>query len=291
MSTDRNDRFATAVDFARALQRIELELGYAPTTIDVPNLFVEAPDREESEDGADETRARTVATIEAQPPIQPPLVGPGGSGSILVEAPQPAAEEDRTQVRGAQRVDAQPPVEDRTVVRGTVAPTAAPEETVVRGRVAAQTPEAAVAPAAPKKKSSTATKVIIWVSSVVAVLIAASIVISFVVVGSPTATLSPKPTATGGSAVVETTPVPVRSAGPVLTGGTVTFSAQNPKPKEGDSFIWQISSRGDSEPRHTSSNGSIPVQGYRQGETLCINVFVIRKGKESAPLEMCYPES
>lgn len=301
MSTNREDRFATAVDFARALQRVELELGYAPTTIDVPNLFVEAPDRD-SDDGADETRARSVATIEAQPvaaPIQPPLVGRAGSGSVMVEAPQSAAEEDRTQLRGAQRVDAQPPassnpVEDRTVVRGAAAaPSAAPEETVVRGRVAAAAPDAAAAApvAAVKKKSTTATRVIVWLSSAAAVLIVAGIVISFVVVGSPTATLSPEPTATGGSALVETTPVPVRSAGPVLSGSTVTFSAVNPKPVEGDSFIWQISSRGDNEPRHSSSNGSIPVQGYRQGETLCINVHVVRKGKQSAPLEMCYPES
>ncbi len=40
MAVSRAERFASAVDFARALQRVEMELNYAPTTIDVPNLVV-----------------------------------------------------------------------------------------------------------------------------------------------------------------------------------------------------------------------------------------------------------
>ncbi|WP_431198192.1 serine/threonine-protein kinase [Leifsonia xyli] len=40
MATRREDRYQSAVDFARALQRVELELGLAPTSIDVPNLSV-----------------------------------------------------------------------------------------------------------------------------------------------------------------------------------------------------------------------------------------------------------
>ena len=71
MATDRNDRFATAVDFARALQRVELELGYAPTSIEVPNLLVDAPERGGEPGDVDETRARGAVTIEAQPAQRP----------------------------------------------------------------------------------------------------------------------------------------------------------------------------------------------------------------------------
>ncbi|MCU1421845.1 MAG: serine/threonine protein kinase, partial [Microbacteriaceae bacterium] len=81
MATDRNDRYDTAVDFARALQRVELELGYVPTAIDVPNLAAPAPERGGGVDD-DATRARGVSTIAIQEPIverapvQPATVAP-----------------------------------------------------------------------------------------------------------------------------------------------------------------------------------------------------------------------
>ncbi len=67
LAVAKEDRFATVVDLARALQRVELELGYAPTNLDVPSLSIEAPERQAGSD-EDETRARSVATIAAQPP-------------------------------------------------------------------------------------------------------------------------------------------------------------------------------------------------------------------------------
>src|SRR5690606_30577897 len=67
MASNREDRFASAVEFARALQRVELELDYAPTTIDVPNLIVDDSVRDSAPDDDDATRARGVATIQAQP--------------------------------------------------------------------------------------------------------------------------------------------------------------------------------------------------------------------------------
>ncbi|WP_431280347.1 serine/threonine-protein kinase [Leifsonia poae] len=70
MAVRRDDRFATAVDFARALQRVELELGFAPTGIDVPNLRV--LDERPVTPSEDETRVRSVATIDAQGIGTPP---------------------------------------------------------------------------------------------------------------------------------------------------------------------------------------------------------------------------
>ena len=61
MATRRDDRFPSAVDFARALQRVELELGYAPTTIEVPNLAARTRrSGRAAGDDADATRARSV---------------------------------------------------------------------------------------------------------------------------------------------------------------------------------------------------------------------------------------
>ena len=65
MATKAADRYDTAVDFARALQRVELELNYQPTAIDVPNLVVPAPEAPVGP-AEDETRARGVTTVAAQ---------------------------------------------------------------------------------------------------------------------------------------------------------------------------------------------------------------------------------
>src|SRR5690606_71419 len=88
--------------------RVELELNYAPTTIDVPNLIVDDSVRESAPDDEDATGARGVATIQAQPEAFTP--------------PPTSAREtpaDETQVRGAMRVDAQPSesVSTETIVR------------------------------------------------------------------------------------------------------------------------------------------------------------------------------
>jgi serine/threonine protein kinase len=64
MSPRRENRYPTVIEFARALQRIELELGYAPTTIEVP-VTEEEPARQDA--GGDETRVRAVREVQAQP--------------------------------------------------------------------------------------------------------------------------------------------------------------------------------------------------------------------------------
>jgi serine/threonine protein kinase len=94
MSVDREERFATAQDFARALQRVELELGYGPTPLEVPEAPV--PPRPAAPRDDDELDERTVvasdltrrraerrAAREAQPPPPPPpppLVSPPSGG-------------------------------------------------------------------------------------------------------------------------------------------------------------------------------------------------------------------
>jgi eukaryotic-like serine/threonine-protein kinase len=76
MAPRREDRWQSALDLARALQRIELELGYAPTGIEVPGADL-APVRpiDEPGDGAaggeDATRVRAMPTVVAQPPAAP----------------------------------------------------------------------------------------------------------------------------------------------------------------------------------------------------------------------------
>ncbi len=71
LSPRRDNRYASAIEFARALQRVELELGYAPTTIDVP-LIDDEPGAASGE--GEETSLRKVRQVIAQPvsPIPSP---------------------------------------------------------------------------------------------------------------------------------------------------------------------------------------------------------------------------
>lgn len=95
MATKRDDRFATAVDFARALQRVELELGFAPTSIDVPNLRVpnlRVGGGGPPSSGDDETRARSVQTVDAQGLLEVPsevLAGPTVVRAVPTVHPEP----------------------------------------------------------------------------------------------------------------------------------------------------------------------------------------------------------
>ncbi len=90
MAVKVSDRYDSAVDFGRALQRVELELKLQPTAIDVPNLVVPAPEAPSAGPDDDATRARGVATVVAQP--EPKATPPKAAASAV---------EDRTVMRGA----------------------------------------------------------------------------------------------------------------------------------------------------------------------------------------------
>ena len=96
MATKRTDRYATAVEFARALQRVELELGYAPTPIEVPtSLLANEP---EPDDAADEETRVRVGTPAAMAVTVTPA-GPSSQTSHRDIAPALDNPFDATQVR------------------------------------------------------------------------------------------------------------------------------------------------------------------------------------------------
>jgi serine/threonine protein kinase len=258
MASNRDDRFATAVEFARAMQRVELELNYAPTTVDVPNLILDGSVRESAPDDDDATRARTVSTVQAQPEA--------------ITVPQAAA--DATQVRGSQKVDAQPAV----------------GETVVRKRVVAEPVVDSEPVDGPDSPPSKANRLVLWIAGSAAVVIAAVVAVSLMVTGLP-APVETDPVVPGGddaAAVVELIPTPVLVSA-TASASTVTFTVSNPDPQEGDSMLWRRTDRGDSEPPHQVSDGVFSVDGV--DGSVCVEVHVIRAGRESAnPLETCYPE-
>jgi serine/threonine protein kinase len=273
MSTNRADRYATAVDFARALQRIELELGYSPTTIEVPNLVVKEREQEAGADSGDETRVRTVSTIEAQPsaPVQP------------VTPPQA----DETRVRPVTVIAPSAPVEEATVHRARPVrvdePTVAPPTT--------DTPPQTPSAEEPPKRRRPAVIIAIVVVVVVAIAVVSGIVFSGGTVRDQAKNPSTAPDQGGGqSAIVDdVVPTPVLVSSAAAGSTKVTFTWKNPSPKSGDTYRWARAEQPDvSQP---TTKPTVTVTRPSAGARVCIDVFVQRDGQTSpTPLEACNPK-
>ncbi|UOE45417.1 serine/threonine-protein kinase [Agromyces larvae] len=278
MAVRRDDRYQSAVEFARALQRVELELGYAATSIEVPTL-VEHDPRSDAEPGGgsggpgeEATRARAVQTVQAQAvPVAP--VAP------------PAADADATRARTPQRVEAQPAVEvdERTVLRparsqpSSDAGRVANEETVVRTKTA------------PPERSRRSRAGLV-VGIVAAVVVAAAVVIGIVFsVMNPTGRQNEATEAPGEDAVVEqAVPVPDVAPGVLSADGTVaTFAVSHDAAADGDLYRW---TRADGSGGMQVAEGpQITVDGLAPGQTVCIDVRVQRGSKTSDEVRACTP--
>ncbi|QAY73762.1 serine/threonine protein kinase [Agromyces protaetiae] len=280
------DRYQSAVEFARALQRVELELGYAATGIEVPNLAEPQPDdrgEPDEPDAADATRARTVQSVAAQPPAAP-------TGGLA----------DVTRARAPISISPQPapsPVDDRTVVSRPSAPAAtapAPspgvavstevdESTVLRPR---QDELTAGAPAAAGPKRSRAGLVVGLVAGgIVAIVVAVSVV--FASVSPPTPQPETTTAAKPEDAVVEASvPSAVVAPGAISADGTsATFAVSHEGAEDGDRYRW---TRADGIGGTQSSDGpQIVVEGLTPGQAVCIDVAVQRGGRTSEAQRGC----
>lgn len=264
MSVDPGQRFGTAVDFARALQRVELELGYAPTAIDVPNLFVPEPERGPA-GGDDETRVRSVATVEAQP----------------VAGPPPTA--------------AQPEVEQPTVVRSVqeVAQPAAP---------VAPEPSPETAPVAPQHAPARSRRGLVAtiVAGAAVLVIGGGVALGLVLGGGDP---DPEPSSPAAvdpddqSAVGAVTPTPELGSAAFEPGAaSAEFSVANAEYEDGDRFRWQrvdvpqSVAGGARLIDGSAETASFTVEGTEGASSVCVKVWIIRDGAASAnPLEVCAP--
>lgn len=303
MATRRDDRFPSAVEFARALQRIELELGYAATSIEVPNLATssEAPP---DDDAADATRARSVRTVEAQSPRNTPIV----------PAPStPTPDDDRTRARNPQQIDAQPPrpgdvasapgrpVDDGTVVRaraGTVAaegPAEVPDATVVRPRRSAPAASASTV-ASPDRAGARGevdataprrSKLGLIIGAAATLIVVAVVGVAIALSGSVTPLEAETgPSSPGEDAVIAAT-VPAPTVEPGVTGAdgsSVAFAVSHDGAEVGDRYRWK---RADGSGQTEVTEGStITVAGAGAGG-VCIDVQVQRGSKTSEPVRGC----
>ncbi|TFC95228.1 MULTISPECIES: serine/threonine-protein kinase [Cryobacterium] len=275
MSTDRASRYSSAVDFARALQRIELELGYSATAIEVPRLTLAEPSASTGA-GENETRARSVVTIAAQPtrPARP----------MVPSAATRAGTAPGTPVRGAFVVNHRPeptssasPAE-ATVLRGP--PVAVPAAVALEA-------ESAPEDAAPQPGRR---GLIVGISAAAGVVLVAAVLAAAFVTGSTAPGLTPttRPSSPAGNAdVVAGVPLlTLEGTATSVDGTVVTFSVTNPDPQDNDVYRW-ARAEAPNQPQ-LSSSADIAVDQVTPGERVCIDLYLQRSdGKLSEANRVC----
>ncbi|MFJ2551253.1 serine/threonine-protein kinase [Microbacterium sp. NPDC087591] len=298
MAKNPDDRFPSAVAFARALQKVQIELSHSVTPIDIVD---EHPSQDELEDDGDGlTRVREIVSIDpdAASFTRPSAATqPRGSQWAPTDIPRfdapPAAEPavEATQIRPPRPATPAPDADERTILRApmVVAPDAVtPFPTAptagVPGSPTPPPPPASETPSAPRRRTG------LWITLIAAgvVLVVGGIFgLNALVAGitpEPNPQASDEPTATPQDPISEAVPK-VADAAATRTGDQVTFTWKNPKPLEGDSYLWvNLDPAGDGAVNQVAEE-TATVTGAGQ---VCIEVMLRRaNGTASDVVKVC----
>lgn len=294
MSKSPDARYPSAVAFARALQKVQIELTHSVTPIDIVDDHPVAEDLKDDDDGL--TRVRNVVNIEPDAGFTRPSATTRPFGS---PQPDPAADP-------GPRFSPAPPTASAVeeTVRSTTPHAAAPAASVpvdddrtILSPPRSVSPEVPVAPqapvapvgyaAAPEEKRKP--RVWLWVT----IALAAVVVVGGAIVGInmlPTQE-APEPEATQ-DAVVPKDPVSdavptVEEVEGVREGAAVTFSWANPAPEDGDLYLWNTVDLAGSGGTETTEATTITIEDAASGQ-VCIDVMLRRgDGRASEPVRGC----
>jgi serine/threonine protein kinase len=259
MAPDASARYSSAMEFARALQRVQIERGMQPTTVDVIEEAADVVDHEEDE-GL--TRIRSVVTIEAQPP----LVASGPATRPSFET-SPAVDTQKAYRPAPLGVPSAPPVEDTQLrvpdsvieVSPDVTRTAAPRRS--RGRVFA-------------------------LAGAGVAVVAIGVLIGMQLLGGQKVATAEPNRPTLSAAPID--PLPGDAVAPkvegltgTVKGGVATFTWKNPDPKDGDSYLWRLIEPGVKHTYAPVQSTSVAVPRQADGRT-CIEVVLRRATGKTA---------
>lgn len=288
MAKSPGARFDSAVAFARALQRVQIELAHSVTPIDILD---DSPDAEQEDDADGElTRVRGIVSIE--PTTAPPAGstrrkgGPEASSPFAPGAPgtpfAPAAPDEtvlRPSARAGQEATVRrprtvEPIADQTVQRGAAAADAA---AAVSHSDAVHDVEHSDA-GTPAPAASGRSRPWLWITLGG---VAAALVVAVVVVASmlqPTTPAEPQASGSPSSAPQDPLAGFVPRVGDLAgapAGTEVTFTWTNPNPVEGDSYLWYpVTLEGTSAPQRVEDE-TVTVPADPSGRT-CIEVQLVR---------------
>ena len=303
MAKAPSGRYASALDFARALQRVQIELSMSATPIDVLDDSVDsvAP---EDEDGA-LTRIRNVVSIDPTrpapagvPTYAPPLAAPAddttqqAAGATVARIPPDAGVVDSVPLGTAPAPSAGamavPSAADATVRR----PSSIQAQAPVQPAPAAPAPVEVAAEPAPPRRS----RLGLIVGITAGVLVLGGVGVAWAV----TAGGLPGPAAETSAPPDQSDPIDVLPATvPVVTeltgtvqGDQVVFTWTNPDPQDGDRFIWGVQRLGQPPSLQTTEATTVTVPAEPGGST-CIEVTLRRDDGSASdpdrPAEACAP--
>ncbi|MFB4354642.1 protein kinase [Microbacterium sp. LS_15] len=291
MAKNPDDRFPSAVAFARALQKVQIELSHSVTPIDIVDDHPPAEELDDDGDGL--TRVREIVSID-------PEVAAFTRPSATTQRKGPAVP-----VPDVPRFDSPPPASvEQTQIRVPPAPASAPntgaddDRTIARGPkvvapdAAASVPQPAPtfapgvpAPAEQAERPRSRRGLWIALSAVAAVVVVGGIVLlNLLVAGvetTPEATDTPSPQDVLSDVVPK-----VGDLEGVRTGDQVSFTWTNADPLEGDSYIWNVVKvSGEVDPQQTDQTSA---QFAAEPGAVCIDVMLRRDdGRASEPVRGC----
>lgn len=296
MSKRPEDRYPSAVAFARAMQKVQIELAHSVTPIDIVDEHPQHDAEDDDDDGL--TRVREVRSIspDTQSATRPSATtvrkhpAPAPDGMPRFESGASVDALDETRRRGPS--PSSPPHEDDepTLLRrpavvvpdaaaapgGASAPTGAPS--------AGDAPEPAATASGDPAPERTGMP---WWGWLIAAVGVAAVVLGVVFSGAITGALVPdqEPTAAGAPEPKDPLAGIVPSVADLegtSADGIVSFTWKNPEPQEGDSFVWyEVTLDGAGEP-HNTAETSVVLEGARTERT-CIEVVLKRDDGRSSP--------
>ncbi|WP_406247068.1 serine/threonine-protein kinase [Microbacterium sp. M] len=292
MAKNPADRYPSAVSFARALQKVQIELSHSVTPVDIVD---DHPVEQIEDDDDGLTRVRQVVSIDpdagstrpsalTQPFAGGPLGTPAPATSAMpvFDPPTAASGSDATVVRGPATISPQPApasAEDRTLLRPPRVLTAQ----------AAPAPAAASVPTDAEAKPRRRTGLLIGGVLGALVLVAAAVVGITLVANTLNAAPDPQETeevVDPKEVIPVGTPEITELAG-ARNGAQVTFTWTNPDPKDGDYYIWeQVVLSGESK-SEKANEPTVTFTPQGAGE-VCVEVSLVRAdGDFAEPVRGC----
>lgn len=303
MAKNPDDRFPSAVAFARALQKVQIELSHSVTPVDIVD---EHPAENEPEDDGDGlTRVREVVSIEpgdgatrpsaTTSPISafaPAPSGPRFDAPPTAPAPPVVGDVEATMIRPPAVVPAE---DDATVQRAprVLAPegvaSAAPAVEPAPAAPVADPADPSAPGAEPDAPSGPRRRAGVWIAAVIAAVIVlgggSALAVGWLNSGGGAPSPAGPETAEPQDVVTDAVPA-VTGIAATSDGTTVTFTWSNPSAQTGDTYLWNTVALSGNGPTQSSPEARVTVPAA-QGQT-CIDVVLRRAdGRGSEPARGC----
>ncbi|MEC5180112.1 serine/threonine-protein kinase [Arthrobacter sp. CG_A4] len=286
MAKSASARYSSAHAFALALQRVQAQLNLAVTPFEV--LEEPRPEEHHPDDGFEETRVRSIASIDpdatGQAPTFPARILNDASGST-----GSTVDHNTTSNHATVRRPPALPGFDAPGPPGTAARTAAPDDdlaaTVNRASAAAHLGDSGGSTGAEHPAGHGRRNLML---SVVGGTVLVTAVVLGIIAGATRSEPAPKAADQVSKPPADaldsgTVPDAVNLVGVAGPSGKILFSWTNPQPKPGDSYKWRVHTlKADGTYQATAEPRA--EMAANPAEPSCIQVMIVRSDGASSPL-------